>query len=467
MRNRLSLLTGSAVLVAAVLPASSWGLEPSRVHDSAPIPAFARMFRTTCSTCHIAAPKLNVLGEAFRLNGYRMPQTQLLDRADEPLPLGAEPWKDAWPRSIWPGEIPGQVPLALRIQSDVLATRDPVSPASLTFRFPHEVYLLAGGPLGDGVSTFLEMEWSEEHGLEVAQAKVGFQNLIPGLSEGALNMALGVLDQRLFTFTDRQTDRAARQKLSWQDFSLDDVRFSGVPEASVGNQVVMGTGMPAIELNGLLGSRLHWGAGLAQGGGEGVTDSNDRKDPYYRVKMKVGGMDFLGRYPEGGGPVPGAGGQLLDRAIVVEHFGYFGNEATPDAPQGAHRALGWAVQALAGRWDVGVGHVRRTFLRPLGTTEGSLDARSWFAKGEFLLFPWLLGSLKADRLVVEITPGALPAGGSMEPSDRAVLMPGLVALVRQNVRVVVEGELFLAGDRRAVTVNRRPHNLWLRLDLAF
>ena len=36
------------------------------------IPAFARMYRTSCSTCHTAAPKLNVLGEAFRLNGYRL-----------------------------------------------------------------------------------------------------------------------------------------------------------------------------------------------------------------------------------------------------------------------------------------------------------------------------------------------------------------------------------------------------------
>jgi hypothetical protein len=56
---------------------------------AAPIPAFARMYRTACSTCHTAAPKLNVLGEAFRLNGYEMPQTRLLERADEPVPLGA------------------------------------------------------------------------------------------------------------------------------------------------------------------------------------------------------------------------------------------------------------------------------------------------------------------------------------------------------------------------------------------
>ena len=73
--------------------------------DADAIPAFARRYRTSCSTCHTAAPKLNPLGEAFRLNGYRFPFNDKLIREENPVSLGAEPWKDLWPRAIWPGEL--------------------------------------------------------------------------------------------------------------------------------------------------------------------------------------------------------------------------------------------------------------------------------------------------------------------------------------------------------------------------
>ena len=37
-------------------------------------PIFARKYQTSCVTCHTVYPKLNAFGEAFRLNGYRMPK---------------------------------------------------------------------------------------------------------------------------------------------------------------------------------------------------------------------------------------------------------------------------------------------------------------------------------------------------------------------------------------------------------
>ena len=37
------------------------------------IPAFARKYQTSCTTCHTAFPKLNPFGEAFRRNNYRFP----------------------------------------------------------------------------------------------------------------------------------------------------------------------------------------------------------------------------------------------------------------------------------------------------------------------------------------------------------------------------------------------------------
>ncbi len=57
------------------------------------IPAFARKYQTSCQTCHVAFPKLNPFGEAFRLRGYRMPaETEDLIK-ESPVALGAQAYK--------------------------------------------------------------------------------------------------------------------------------------------------------------------------------------------------------------------------------------------------------------------------------------------------------------------------------------------------------------------------------------
>ncbi|MDR3689522.1 MAG: hypothetical protein P4L46_09100 [Fimbriimonas sp.] len=40
---------------------------------SSAIPYFARKYRTTCSRCHVAVPKLNTFGKNFQLHGYQQP----------------------------------------------------------------------------------------------------------------------------------------------------------------------------------------------------------------------------------------------------------------------------------------------------------------------------------------------------------------------------------------------------------
>ncbi|NIP56540.1 MAG: hypothetical protein GWM92_00430, partial [Gemmatimonadetes bacterium] len=122
--------TALACAAGAMVVAGLTGGRPSSAlalaeHEAAtPIPAFSRIYGTACSTCHTAAPKLNVLGEAFRLDGYRIPASRLVERRDDPVSLGAPEWDEAWPRAIRSSDLPGIVPLALRIVSDVQVTRD-------------------------------------------------------------------------------------------------------------------------------------------------------------------------------------------------------------------------------------------------------------------------------------------------------------------------------------------------------
>lgn len=472
LMNRLACTALAALALTAAHPltaeAPRWS-DHVHVDASTPIPAFARLFKTACSTCHIAAPKLNVLGEAFRLNGYQMPESELLIRHDDPVSLGAEPWKDLWPRAIWPGNLPGQFPFSLRVQSDLFATRDPSKAAGLNYHFPHEVYLLAGTPLGDDIGVFFEAEWAPGREIDIIQAKVTFQDPIPGLGPDLANIWLGLLNPHLLTFSDRQTDRAARQKFSWQEFSLADLEFSG-PGAPIrsDNNMVLGTGIPAIEVNGRLGGRFRYGLGLAQGASAPSDDANASKDWYYHAAYKFGGLDFEGQYDEGGGPQPGTGGQLLDRSVTLEHFAYFGKEDRSDRPAGSHRSLGVALRLLHGPMDAGIGWVDRRFEDPFGLgTQDEIRARSVFGKLEYLAFPWLILSAKGDRFEVTVPSSGIPVGYDAPPADVTRLMPGFVALVRQNIRAIIEGEIFIDSEAAEANGLRRPHTLWLRLDLAF
>ncbi len=444
-----------------------WSAYRHAVPDHSRIPAFARLYGTACSTCHTAAPKLNVLGEAFRLAGYRLPDNDLLVRRDRPVSLGAEPWKDEWPRAVWPSDLPGLAPLAIRVQSDVRSERGSDGEARLSYDFPHEVYLLAGAPLGESVSAFLETEWSEEEGLSVIQAKIGFRNVVPGLPTGVANLMVGRLNPFLLSFTDRQIDRAGFAGFAWQFFSLDEVGISvpGGENVRSKNEVRLGTGMPALEVNGVLRGRIHYGLGLAQGGDDNGEDINGRKDIYYRLRYKFGGLDLTGRYDTGDGPVLGAGGQLLDRSVILEHFGYFGDESTAEDPQGPHRALGWSARWLFGAWDTGVGRVARRYARPFRTASGDVRADAWFAKVDYLLFPWVLGTLKYDRLDVRAEASSLPSGATLQAGDRRRLTSGAALLIRQNVRLAIEGRFYLNGDARVGA--SRPFDLLTRLDIVF
>src|SRR5574337_59563 len=54
------------------------------------IPAFARQYQTSCSTCHVNFPKLNDFGKAFKDAGFKFPKEDEIFIKIPPLMLGAE-----------------------------------------------------------------------------------------------------------------------------------------------------------------------------------------------------------------------------------------------------------------------------------------------------------------------------------------------------------------------------------------
>ncbi len=437
--------------------------------DGAAIPAFARRYRTSCSTCHTAAPKLNALGEAFRLNGYRMPQNELLLRREETVALGEEPWRDLWPRAIWPGDIPSGVPLSLRLQFDAYVARGGgVRPAS-DLRLPRELYLLAGTTLGDGIGVFAEATLSPEDGAEIVQAKVVFSDPVPFLAPRALNLWVGRMDLQPFALASRQTDRAAREIFRWQSFRPAGLAVRDASGAVLqgGNGVALISPQAALAFQGVIGRHFAYVSAVSQGGASAGRDDNDHKDLFYSVRWKLGGLGLDGSYRSGDGPVLAAGGQLFDRAVVLEQFGYWGAEPAAGQVADDWRALGVAARLYLGRLDVGLGVVERRDRRPFGAAAaGAVTARSVFGKAEFAVLPWLFGSLKVEHFDVDVAP-ALRARYPFGRFDETRILPGAYALLRQNVRAVVEGEVFTRHEASAEAGTRRPAAVRLRLDLAF
>ena len=68
-------------------------------------------------TCHIAFPKLNDFGKAFKDAGFKFPQNDEDQIKVAPVMLGAEAQKQNFPNSVWPGSIPGMPPIGLRFNT--------------------------------------------------------------------------------------------------------------------------------------------------------------------------------------------------------------------------------------------------------------------------------------------------------------------------------------------------------------
>src|ERR1035438_4010198 len=95
------MIVGLFLLLVAVTPAHA-------------IPAFSRKYQTSCATCHNDYPELNDFGLAFKKNGFKFPKDDDFFVKEPPVMLGAKAQKDAFPKAIYPGEIPGSIPIAFR-----------------------------------------------------------------------------------------------------------------------------------------------------------------------------------------------------------------------------------------------------------------------------------------------------------------------------------------------------------------
>ena len=314
--------------------------------DSLAIPAFMRKYRTACTTCHWATfPKLNAFGRQFRNNGYRIPVGDEAFVKDEPVVLGAKPWKKLFPNAVWPGDTPGLPPIGLELKSDFIWRIDQRSPGfDIDQGFPttnpiaklgnkvdtdfngiKELKLNTGGTFGDtisffGVFTLLEDNQSANSITGFAGIERAFLVYSPYIKgeQGLVNFRVGQFEPRAVAFSfHRDINRIA--------FPL--INASALFES--GNLHAMSPNQRGIELFGAKdgpGGKggLEWAIGLVNGDLGPVTeqvlrrggyvedspmwklvskehdtfDFNSEKDFYARLSWKFGGMGVLGHEEE-------------------------------------------------------------------------------------------------------------------------------------------------------------------------
>lgn len=138
----------------AVLAAAAVWMVPAAPAEA--IPAFARRYQFSCSTCHAPVPRLTPFGETFAARGFRLadpslePPAATVDTGDPTLKLLRE------------------VPIAVRLDG-FASVKDDVR-AETDMEWPWAFKILSGGPLSDKISyyAYFIIERGEVAGLEDA-----------------------------------------------------------------------------------------------------------------------------------------------------------------------------------------------------------------------------------------------------------------------------------------------------------
>ena len=295
------------------------------------VPAFSRKYQTSCQTCHVVFPKLNPFGEAFRLNGYRLPGETEEQVKQVPVSLGSEAYEKIWPKMVYPSTLPGNVPFALNVKmADVYASSEDESGHQILhndFQFPQEANLFAAGTLGRHMSFFAELSYGEQPDgsseVEIEHARLDFVNAFG--PDHLFNFRVGKLApnawdgfQEMWIMTDSAIDTF---------FEYNPIGFKGGTGLCEGDSC--GVGLPAnaraIEMYGIAAHRLMYVVGvdspIGPGGPGGSFGSTTQKDAYARVDYKIGGLALDGTSE--GVKLPPENWRETSFRLGV--FGYWGN----------------------------------------------------------------------------------------------------------------------------------------------
>ena len=448
-RKREASIFASFFAVVIVL----WVVLGSAPKSSA-IPAFSRKYQTSCTTCHSNYPELNDFGEAFKKNGFKFPKDDETFVKEPPVLLGAKAQKEAFPGAVYPGEIPGSLPVAFRYSGFFnMNSKQPVPVTQASGSFvprtdlfaPNTFTIISAGNFGQNIAFWIDDDISTggsgaAGGLGDGYLKYNDLGHAIGLPKNALNVRFGQFELDL-PFTQARTIYAS-------DYDIyDQASFAG-SLGTTNNPFVLGTPQRGIEIGGYPNNgNFIWSVSVVNGNNDSPA-ARDSKDIYVRVSQRFN----LERDPAVRREVQAAGptGPRDHTSLRVGGFYYYGRNAQnigstqfsflgtirePFYRAGGDIRFKYRKLELFGLGMYGhdANHFVDTVAETL-TPSRAVTFSGGFVGSNYWIYPWMIATMRYDFVN---SPTDFLNGVSRN-NTRNRFSPGFQLLPRANIKIVTE-----------------------------
>jgi hypothetical protein len=421
------------------------------------IPAFSRKYQTSCTTCHSNFPELNDFGEAFKKNGFKFPKDDESFVKEPPVLLGAKAQREVFTNAVFPGEIPGSVPIGLRYSG--FASYNNRQPLALGFQprtdlfNPNTFTIIGAGSFGPTISFWVDNDISSAGtnaaaGLGDGYLKVNDLSHWLHLPKDTINVRFGQFELDL-PFTQARSINPTAYDVYGQ------ASIAGA-QGTTSNPLVFGIPQRGIEFGGYPNDgNFTWSVAVVNGNNSGPAVRNS-KDVYVRVSQRFN----MERDPSVRKEVQAAGptGPRDHTSLRLGAFYYYGRNAL-NADRVAFPTLGTAHEPfyrVGGDFRFKYRHLELYGLGMYGRDHNLLHDlvnnvftpgppvtfTGGFAQAQYWLYPWLIGIMRydwvdspTDFLNGQIDP-TLPTASRRNTRNR--FSPGVQALVRANIKLVFE-----------------------------
>ncbi len=474
-QTRLQLICKILLLLAGALVF----LWVSTAPTARAIPYFARKYETACSTCHNNFPELNDFGTVFKKNGWKFPKDDDTYVKQPPVLLGAPAQKQVFPKVIYPGEIPGTIPISFRFNG--FLTYNSKQPLNLGFLPRTDLFagntftFLGAGTFGDSFSFWIDDDISvdgsgADGGLGDGYLRVNDLGRYMGLPKQFVNLRFGQFELDL-PFSQART-------INPTDYDVYDQAGMAGALGTTNNPFTIGEPQRGFELGGYANNWNFTWSVAAVNGSNGQPAQRNFKDVYVRVSQQFNlERDRAVRKEV---QAAGATGPHDHTSIRVGGFYYYGRNAlntdgtlfpgfgTIHEP--FYRVGGdlrfrfrsnFEIYGLLmyGRDQNIIPDQATGFLlhgSPVTFTGGFVEAEYWF-------YPWLIGIMRYDG----VNSPTDFLNGVSRFNTRNRFSPGLQVLVRGNIKALFEYQYQWEKPTGTDDLFFRPNSFLAGIDYVF